>query len=201
MDSDDEIGIDSGNVSSDEDYDFMQVDEIQRSSGTAQEPVEYPFEVLTTEEIVQHMLDCIADVNNVVEVTSKTLNFAKSQAQSLHRHLFGSLLDWDARWWKKSLPFVVVTSITFACISILKDIEVTSPESSCVITNKIVKGNGMKICFRVSVTIFKHFIWKKEKKISTKNFSSSMGFVCDFLSARMIDQKRVELSVILVRSD
>ena len=68
MDSDDEIGIDSGNVSSDEDYDFMQVDEFQRTSGTAQEPVEYPFEVLTTEEIVQHMLDCIAEVNNVVEV-------------------------------------------------------------------------------------------------------------------------------------
>lgn len=69
MDSDDEIGIDSGNVSSDEDYDFMQVDEIQRQSGTAQEPVEYPYEVLTTEEIVQHMLDCIAEVNNVVEVS------------------------------------------------------------------------------------------------------------------------------------
>lgn len=69
MDSDDEIGIDSGNVSSDEDYDFMQVDEIQRQSGTAQEPVDYPYEVLTTEEIVQHMLDCIAEVNNVVEVS------------------------------------------------------------------------------------------------------------------------------------
>lgn len=70
MDSDDEIGIDSGNVSSDEDYDFMQVDEIQRSrDGTAQDNPEYPFEVLTTEEIVQHMLDCIAEVNNVVEVS------------------------------------------------------------------------------------------------------------------------------------
>lgn len=69
MDSDDEIGVDSGNVSSDEDYDFMQVDEIQRTSGTVQELVEYPFEVLTTEEIVQHMLDCIAEVNNVVEVS------------------------------------------------------------------------------------------------------------------------------------
>lgn len=70
MDSEDEIGIDSGNVSSDEDYDFMQVDEIQRSrDGTAQDNPEYPFEVLTTEEIVQHMLDCIADVNNVVEVS------------------------------------------------------------------------------------------------------------------------------------
>lgn len=68
MDSDDEIGIDSGNVSSDEDYDFMQVDEIQRS-GTQEQPIEYPYEVLTTEEIVQHMLNCIAEVNNVVEVS------------------------------------------------------------------------------------------------------------------------------------
>lgn len=66
MDSDDEIGIDSGNASSDENYDFMQVDEFQRRTT---ESVEYPFEVLTTEEIVQHMLDCIAEVNNVVEVS------------------------------------------------------------------------------------------------------------------------------------
>lgn len=73
MDSEDEIGIDSGNVSSDdEDYDFMQVDEIQRSSGTGQESGDYPFEVLTTEEIVQHMLDCIAEVNSVVEVSSRS---------------------------------------------------------------------------------------------------------------------------------
>lgn len=82
MDSDDEIGIDSGNVSSDEDYDFMQVDEIQRSSGTgAQEPVEYPFEVLTTEEIVQHMLDCIAEVNNVVEVSSSSKKFLRKRGE------------------------------------------------------------------------------------------------------------------------
>jgi hypothetical protein len=69
MDSDDECGIDSGNVSSDEDYDFMQTDEIQRT-GREDQPVEYPYEVLTTEEIVQHMLDCIAEVNNVVEVSN-----------------------------------------------------------------------------------------------------------------------------------
>ncbi|CRK86900.1 CLUMA_CG000722, isoform A [Clunio marinus] len=72
MDSEDEIGIDSGNSSDDEDYDFMQVDEIQRQSGNAQDPVEYPFEVLTTEEIVKHMLDCIAEVNNVVEIPATT---------------------------------------------------------------------------------------------------------------------------------
>lgn len=70
MDSDDECGIDSGNVSSDEDYDFMQVDEIQ--ARREEQPVEYPYEVLTTEEIVKHMLECIAEVNNVVEVSKNT---------------------------------------------------------------------------------------------------------------------------------
>lgn len=74
MYSDDEIGIDSGNVSSEEDdnYDFMEVDAaIQRSSSNNQnDPLEYPYEVLTTEEIVQHMLDCIKEVTNVVEVRS-----------------------------------------------------------------------------------------------------------------------------------
>jgi len=30
---------------------------------------EYPCEVLTTEEIVNHMVDCIKDVNSVVEVS------------------------------------------------------------------------------------------------------------------------------------
>jgi ariadne-1 len=68
MDSDDEIGIDSGNVSSEEEdnYDFMEVD-AQRSTNPQNE-LEYPFEVLTTDEIVQHMLDCIKEVTNVVEV-------------------------------------------------------------------------------------------------------------------------------------
>lgn len=77
MDSDDELGIDSGNVSSEEEdnYDFMEVDAIQRSSNTQNDPLEYPFEVLTTEEIVQHMLDCIKEVTNVVEVRLKATFF------------------------------------------------------------------------------------------------------------------------------
>lgn len=85
MDSDDEIGIDSGNVSSDEDYDFMQVDEIQRSNGTSgTNEQEYPYEVLTTDQIVQHMLDCIADVNNVVEVSylDSILHFKQNLMQN-----------------------------------------------------------------------------------------------------------------------
>lgn len=81
MDSDDEIGIDSGNVSSEEEdnYDFMDVD-AQRSTNPQNE-LEYPFEVLTTEEIVQHMLDCIKEVTNVVEVRALRLISFQVQIQ------------------------------------------------------------------------------------------------------------------------
>lgn len=100
MDSDDEIGIDSGNVSSDEDYDFMQVDEIQRSRDNPQDNPDYPFEVLTTEEIVKHMLECISEVTNVVEVSSLRIEKRNFIIQSDEE------------------KFVVVTSITFACASV-----------------------------------------------------------------------------------
>jgi len=71
MDSDEETtydDIDSGNESSGDDVDFaMEVE----SNSTRERPPdlnEYEYEVLSTEEIVQHMVDCIRDVNNVVEV-------------------------------------------------------------------------------------------------------------------------------------
>ena len=74
MDSDDDFNddnADSGNVSSGEDEFTMDLD--MNTKAGAQESEEYPFEVLTTEEIVQHMLNCIAEVNNVVEVSVKCL--------------------------------------------------------------------------------------------------------------------------------
>lgn len=70
MDSDDDTfdNVDSGNVSSGDD-DFPIVDESETSSKDRQsEHDEYPYEGLTTEEIVQHMVDCIKEVNTVVEV-------------------------------------------------------------------------------------------------------------------------------------
>jgi ariadne-1 len=86
MDSDDEIGIDSGNQSEEEDnYDFMEVD-AQRSTNPQNDLIEYPFEVLTTDEIVQHMLDCIKEVTNVVEVRhNPTEN--QSQEYSFQVHI------------------------------------------------------------------------------------------------------------------
>lgn len=73
MDSDDDTfdNVDSGNVSSGED-DFPIVDEVEMSCSKDRqsEHDEYPYEGLTTEEIVQHMVDCIKEVNTVVEVSS-----------------------------------------------------------------------------------------------------------------------------------
>ncbi|XP_062554834.1 E3 ubiquitin-protein ligase ariadne-1 [Armigeres subalbatus] len=73
MDSDDESfdGHDSGNVSSGDDDFAMDVD-INNPRDRGQQEEDYPFEVLTTEEIVQHMVDCIKDVNTVVEIPATT---------------------------------------------------------------------------------------------------------------------------------
>ncbi|XP_055325889.1 E3 ubiquitin-protein ligase ariadne-1 [Sitodiplosis mosellana] len=76
MDSDDDTfdNVDSGNVSSGED-DFPIVDEVEMSCSKDRqsEHDEYPYEGLTTEEIVQHMVDCIKEVNTVVEIPATTL--------------------------------------------------------------------------------------------------------------------------------
>lgn len=71
MDSDDEFenddNVDSGNVSSGDDDFGMEVD-IQNSKERQADAEEYPYDVLTTDEIVQHMTDCIKEVNTVVQV-------------------------------------------------------------------------------------------------------------------------------------
>lgn len=71
MDSEEETlydDVDSGNESSGDDVDFAM--EVESNSTRERQPEadEYPFEVLSTEEIVQHMIDCIKEVNSVVEV-------------------------------------------------------------------------------------------------------------------------------------
>lgn len=69
MDSDCDTAdnIDSGNVSSGDDDFPLDID--MNTKDHQNEPEDYPYEVLTTEEIVQHMVDCIKDVNTVVQVT------------------------------------------------------------------------------------------------------------------------------------
>lgn len=71
MDSDEERpddDIDSGNESSgDEDFPMLDV-EANNPKERQIDVDEYPYEVLSTEEIVQHMVDSIREVNTVVEV-------------------------------------------------------------------------------------------------------------------------------------
>lgn len=75
MDSDEETlydDVDSGNESSGDDVDFAMEVETNNPRERPADVDEYPFEVLSTEEIVQHMVDSIKDVNTVVEVNSSS---------------------------------------------------------------------------------------------------------------------------------
>lgn len=70
MDSEEETyDVDSGNESSgDDNMEFAMEIEAASPRERASDVDDYPFEVLSTEEIVQHMVDSIKDVNTVVEV-------------------------------------------------------------------------------------------------------------------------------------
>lgn len=71
MDSDEEINYDdydSGNESSGADDVEFAIEEEPNNQKERQEVEEFQYEVLTTEEILQHMNECIKEVNMVVEV-------------------------------------------------------------------------------------------------------------------------------------
>lgn len=95
MDSDEDTydndNVDSGNVSSGDDDFAMDVD-IPSSRERQTEPEEYQYEVLTTDQIVQDMVDSISDVNNVVNlprtVTRILLNHFKWDKEKLMERYF-----------------------------------------------------------------------------------------------------------------
>lgn len=75
MDSEDDSykdDNDSGNVSSDDDDYAMDAIDVNLPKDHQQESDEYPCEVLTPEEIVKHMVDCIKEVNTVVQIPATT---------------------------------------------------------------------------------------------------------------------------------
>lgn len=76
MDSEDDTkdDVDSGNESSGDDVDFAMDVETHSTRERQTDLEEYPYEVLSTEEIVQHMVDCIKEVNTVVEVSMLVVN-------------------------------------------------------------------------------------------------------------------------------
>lgn len=75
MDSEEETydDVDSGNESSGDDVDFAMEVEVSSHREKQTDSEDYPYEVLSTEEIVQHMVDCIKEVNSVVEVSMKII--------------------------------------------------------------------------------------------------------------------------------
>lgn len=76
MDSDeDSFEMDSGNVSSGDDDDFAMdvMDEIPPSHERQAESDEYHYEVLTTDEIVQHQREIIDEVKGVIKVSAKKI--------------------------------------------------------------------------------------------------------------------------------
>lgn len=70
MDSEEETydDVDSGNESSGDDVAFAMEVEVSSHREKQTDCDDYPYEVLSTEEIVQHMVDSIKEVNSVVEV-------------------------------------------------------------------------------------------------------------------------------------
>lgn len=104
MDSEEETlydDVDSGNESSGDDVDFAMEVESHSTREKQTELDEYPFEVLSTEEIVQHMVDCIKEVNNVVEVKElfiyKIVGYVISVVYSFAKIIFLLLLYvWSA---------------------------------------------------------------------------------------------------------
>lgn len=75
MDSDEDAlnDIDSGNESSGDDVDFAMEVDVRHEREKNQDIDDFPFEVLTTDNIVQHMIDCIKEVNTVLQVSTKSL--------------------------------------------------------------------------------------------------------------------------------
>lgn len=87
MDSEDDTkdDVDSGNESSGDDVDFAMEVETHNTRERQTELEEYPYEVLSTEEIVQHMVDCIKEVNTVVEVSMLMVNNGRAEQNEVTR--------------------------------------------------------------------------------------------------------------------
>lgn len=93
MDSDDDnYNADSGNSSSfDEDYQMIEENGADQRGQSDSE--EYEYEVLETDDVVEHMRECIRDVNTVVQIpdtmTRILLNHFKWDKEKLMEQYFG----------------------------------------------------------------------------------------------------------------
>lgn len=88
--------IDSGNETSGDDVDFALEAETSSSRDRQSDADEYVYEVLTTEEIVQYMIDCIHEViihlnNHLHFFIGHFMFFVWTACQSYHCALNGNL--------------------------------------------------------------------------------------------------------------
>lgn len=87
---------DSGNETSGDDVDFIDADSVSQKELSTYDD-EYQYEVLSTEDIVQHMIDCIKEVNTVVQIpTTSTrilLNYFHWDKEKLMEKYFDSNQD------------------------------------------------------------------------------------------------------------
>ncbi|XP_054707104.1 E3 ubiquitin-protein ligase arih1-like [Uloborus diversus] len=96
MDSDEDLIVetDSGNESSGPDEDCCLDSESSPARDRRKFEDLFPHEVLTTEQTVQHMVDCIKEVNNIVEIpptiTRILLNYFKWDKEKLYERYFDS---------------------------------------------------------------------------------------------------------------
>lgn len=95
---DDNLYEDSGNETSGDDVDFViEVDTASHSKELQCYDEEYQYEVLSTDDIVQHMIDCIKEVNTVVQIPSTTtrilLNYFHWDKEKLMEKFFDGNQD------------------------------------------------------------------------------------------------------------
>lgn len=92
MNIDEDIYDDSGNETSGDDVDFGIDAESSSARDVQNIEDDYPYEVLTTDDIVQHMIDCIKDVNAVVQIPATTtrilLNYFNWDKEKLMERFF-----------------------------------------------------------------------------------------------------------------
>lgn len=94
---DDNIYDDSGNETSGDDVDFAIENDNGSCKQTSSYDDDYQFEVLSTDEIVQHMVDCIKEVNTVVQIPSTItrilLNYFNWDKEKLMERFFDGNQD------------------------------------------------------------------------------------------------------------
>lgn len=136
MYADDDLMFDDSNETSGDDVDFEP--NTVESSPSLQIFEEYYYEVLSTEEIVQHMTNCINDVNNVLQIPSTItrilLNYFHWDKEKLMERFFDGNQDElfeDAR-----------------VINPFKKLSILKPK----FTKRILGSEECEICFIVSKT-------------------------------------------------